>query len=480
MLIVGVMSFVAALAVTPLVRDAALILGLVDRPNSRKMHAKAVPRIGGMAIGLAILLSLWLARSFSTDPVTASAMAHLERVFPAVCIIFLAGLWDDFFGLKPWLKMFWLVVGSLVVIFYADVQIQMIGWHQLSSFITIPLTIVWLIACSNAFNLIDGVDGLATGIGLFATITTLLAALTHGNLDLALLTIPLVGALLGFLRYNFNPASIFLGDSGSLLIGFLLGCYGVLWSQKSATLLGMTAPLMALGIPLMDTILAIVRRFLRHQPIFGADRGHIHHRLLDRGLTPRRVALVLYGVCGFGAACSLLANMDVGRFGGLVVILFCLGAWIGVQHLGYAEFGATGRMLSRFRRLVDQDVKLRFFETQLAQTTDVEAFWDALMHSCGSFGFEGIRLVVGDRVYECGETSATKQRLWHVQVTQPSGDYIALFRRFDTNSHPTVDTGYVTIVESALQRSLPLFARSSLAPAASRRLDEIGLSAKAS
>jgi UDP-GlcNAc:undecaprenyl-phosphate GlcNAc-1-phosphate transferase len=125
---------------------------------------------------------------------------------------------------------------------------------------------------------------------------------------------PLAGALLGFLRYNFNPASIFLGDCGSLTIGFLLGCYGIIWSQKSATMLGMTAPLMALAIPLLDTGLAIGRRFLRHQPIFGADRNHIHHQLLDRGLSPRRVALILYGVGGIAAVFSLMQSMYHNRF----------------------------------------------------------------------------------------------------------------------------------------------------------------------
>src|SRR5258707_5829576 len=142
----------------------------------------------------------------------------------------------------------------------------------MDSWWSLPLTIVWLVVCANAFNLIDGVDGLATGLGLFATVTTLIIALLQGNLALAVATAPLVGALLGFLRYNFNPASIFLGDSGSLLVGFLLGCFGVIWSQKSATILGMTAPLMALSIPLVDLCLSIVRRFLRRQPILRCDR----------------------------------------------------------------------------------------------------------------------------------------------------------------------------------------------------------------
>src|SRR5262249_46286320 len=154
---------------------------------------------------------------------------------------------------------------------------------------------------------------------------------------LAAATIPLVGALLGFLRYNFNPATVFLGNSGSLLIGFLLGSYGILWSQKSATILGMTAPLMALAIPLLDTLLSLVRRFLRRQPLFVGDRGQIHHRLLDRGLTPRRVALIFYALCGIAAVFSL--TVATNQFEGLVLVVFCGAAWIGIQHLGYVEFG---------------------------------------------------------------------------------------------------------------------------------------------
>ena len=135
--------------------------------------------------------------------------------------------------------------------------------------------------------------GSASGVGLFATTTMLVAALIQRNLILAVATAPWPALLLGFLRYNFNPASIYLGDSGSLTIGFVLGCFGVIWSQKSATIFGMTAPLLALAIPILDTGISIFRRFLRHQPIFGADRDHIHHRLLKRGLSPKGVALVL-------------------------------------------------------------------------------------------------------------------------------------------------------------------------------------------
>src|SRR5439155_4205751 len=140
---------------------------------------------------------------------------------------------------------------------------------------SLPVTLFWLVLCTNAFNLIDGVDGLAAGLGLFATLTMLVAALAQNNVALAVATAPLAGCLLGFLRYNFNPASVFLGDSGSLLIGFLLGCYGVIWSQKSVTMLGMAAPAMVLAFPLLEVALSVARRFLHNEPIFAGDRGHI-------------------------------------------------------------------------------------------------------------------------------------------------------------------------------------------------------------
>ena len=180
------------------------------------------------------------------------------------------GILDDLIGIEPWHKLIGqIIAGGLA--YWAGIHVQGFGGYNLGPWWSIPLTILWLVGCTNAINLIDGIDGLATGVALFATCTTLIAALLQHNLALALAVVPLAGCLLGFLRYNFNPATIFLGDSGSLFIGFLLGYFSVLWSQKAATMLGMTAPLIALSVPLLDTGLAIFRRFLRRQPIFGAD-----------------------------------------------------------------------------------------------------------------------------------------------------------------------------------------------------------------
>ena len=238
------------------------------------------------------------------------------KVLPAAALIFAVGLLDDLRAMRPWPKLAVQVIASYVA-FDAGIRISRLGGFAVPPWLSLPLTVSWLVGCCNAFNLIDGVDGLATGAGLFASVTMLLGALLNNDTLLAMATVPLAGALLGFLWYNFNPASIFLGDSGSLTLGFLLGCYGTIWNQKSTTVLGITAPLMALAVPLLDTGISIARRFLRQQPIFSADFGHIHHRLLARGLTPRRVVLLLYGASGVAAVMSLLASVSHNGFKGI-------------------------------------------------------------------------------------------------------------------------------------------------------------------
>src|SRR5579884_4064934 len=343
LIFLGAVSFLFAFLLTPLVRDVFRRWGIVDHPgDGRKIHTLPIARVGGVAIALACVLAFGLLYvvKLNAGHLVWDSWRDVIRLLPAACLVFVVGLFDDIFGLKPIQKL----LGQLAaagLAFWGGVHVQTFGGHAVAHWLALPVTIGWLVICTNAVNLIDGIDGLATGVGLFATSTTLIAALLQQNVTLAMATVPLAGALLGFLRYNFNPATIFLGDSGSLFIGFLLGCFGILWSQKAATILGMTAPLIALSVPLLDTALAIGRRFIRKQSIFGADRGHIHHRLLDHGLTPRKVALVLYAFCGFGAVASLLMMNQ--NFAGMVVIIFCIVAWIGVQHLGYIEFGIAGR-----------------------------------------------------------------------------------------------------------------------------------------
>ncbi|HZY73976.1 MAG TPA: MraY family glycosyltransferase, partial [Edaphobacter sp.] len=379
--LVGLSAFLIALFLTPLCRNLCLRLGCVDQPDDRrKLHSRPIPRVGGVVIIAASFASIGvLALSLPQGGRGVTEAAPLAwRLIPAVLVVFATGLLDDLVTLRPWQKL----VGEFaaaVLACWGGVHLHF-ATYALPLWLSIPLTIFWLIGCTNAFNLIDGVDGLATGVGLFATLTTLVAALMQGNFGLAIATVALAGALLGFLRYNFNPATIFLGDCGSLSVGFLLGCYGVIWSQKTITMLGMTAPLMALAIPLLDTGLAIARRVLRRQPIFTGDRGHIHHRLLDRGLTPRHVALLLYAVCGVAAGFSLLLSVTDSQITGLVVILFCTAAWLGVQHLGYVEFNLAGRLIlpGTFLRVLNAQLLLRTLEDNLKAAETAAECWSII------------------------------------------------------------------------------------------------------
>jgi len=344
----GLASIVIALAVTPLFRVMAHRLGFVDRPDGkRKLHPNPVPRVGGWVIATVYLLALGgiVVFGFGEGGLAHTAIPKAVTVLPAAALVLITGLLDDWLSLKPWQKLAGQTLAALVA-FSAGIRVEGIHGMLDGPFWSLLLTVFWLVLCSNAFNLIDGMDGLATGVGLVATVTMTLAAILYGDLELAWVTLPLAGALLGFLYYNFNPASVFLGDSGSLLVGFLLGAYGVMWSQKSTTILGMTAPIMVLSVPLIDTALAVVRRFLRGQPIFGADRGHIHHRLLERGFTPRRIALMIYGFCGLAAAFSLLQTIPFNRFSPVIVVAFCAVASLAIWRLRYIEFNVAGRAIS--------------------------------------------------------------------------------------------------------------------------------------
>lgn len=427
--------------------------GIVDHPGERKLHSVPVPRVGGIAIAVSYVATLLLLFVMPSPVVhRVPEGLQLSGLVIAAGIVFFTGLADDLIGLTPAQKLLGQLLGSATA-FCSGIQIHVVKEHPLELWMSLPLTLLWLIACSNAFNLIDGMDGLAAGVGFFATITILIAALTHGNLTLAMVTIPLAGCLFGFLRYNFNPASVFLGDCGSLLIGFLLGCYGVMWGQKSATLLGMTAPIMSMAIPLLDAGLAIVRRYMRNRPIFGADRGHIHHRLLDRGLTVRGAALVLYAVCGVAALLSLLQNSAQSGFGSIVIVLFALAAWIGINHLGYTEFAVARDLLfgGELWRLIDARTRLTHVEQELAQAETLTACWQLLRKRIREFGFSGIRLSVQGRVFEDLElpTGAT----WQMRIPLPDRQYVNLYCALDSEVTRSA-TAFARALESVLQQKL--------------------------
>ncbi|HWR51699.1 MAG TPA: MraY family glycosyltransferase [Bryobacteraceae bacterium] len=442
LLFLTLVSFALALVLTPLVRNAALRLGFVDRPDQgRKLHKTAVPRVGGVPIvfAFAAAFAVLMLTNAGGSKLVISKLPFVIHLLPAVAIIFITGLLDDLWGLKPWQKLIGqLLAASLAC--WSGVLIHGLAGHTFASgWWMYPLTVFWLIGCANAFNLIDGIDGLAAGVGLFATLTTFCAAALKGDYTLMLATAPLIGALLAFLRYNFNPASIFLGDCGSLTIGFVLGCYGVIWSQKSATLLGMTAPLLALSIPLLDTALAIARRLLRGQKIFGGDRGHIHHRLLDRGLSPRRVALLLYGVCGLAAALSVMQSVAKGQFAGIVLVIFCVAAWVGIQFLGYSEFRVAGRLFRprMFRRMLNAQLNIQALGRHLEKASTVEQCWTLIRDAAFAFGFTSVSIRLDHAVLTDRRDGGTADS-WTVTVPLSRDAFVKLSCNYDNSVEPII------------------------------------------
>jgi UDP-GlcNAc:undecaprenyl-phosphate GlcNAc-1-phosphate transferase len=466
LLFLAVVSFTISLLLTPFVRNLFKRFHIVDHPDDfRKLHPDPIPRVGGIALAISYAVSLG-ALGLSSLTVGQWIRDYLTAgllLAPAIVLVFAVGLLDDLKNIRPRYKLAGQFVAALLAYFVGGVHVTNVLGYALPDILSVGITVFFLLACTNAFNLIDGVDGLAAGVGLFAALTTLLAALQVHNYALAVLIVPLVGALAGFLRYNFNPATIFLGDSGSLLIGFLLGCYGILWSQKSATMLGMTAPLMAMAIPLLDTALAIARRFLRQQPIFAGDRGHIHHQLLNRGMTPRRVALILYGVAGIFATFSLLMSLAREQFTGLILVLFAAVTWVGIQHLGYTEFGTASRMVraGSFRRLLNSQLALNGFEEELKSAGTDEEIWSVLETEFRNFGFVRVDLHIHGRHFSAvGPEAPATNDCWHLRVPLSPTDYVLFQRPHNCDVNTTMVVPFADVVRKTLQERTLLFSRS--------------------
>jgi len=464
----GGISIILALILTPLVRDYLGKFGFLDHPDGgRKQHAKPLPRVGGIAIVLSYAATFVIAFAlpFSYTYVLHRAWPDILRLSMVGAVVFFTGVIDDLIGLKAKQKLLG-IVGASMLAFWAGIRVDIHFLHGLPQWpwLGFAITVIWLVGCTNAFNLIDGMDGLAAGVGLVAAITMLLAALTQGNLPLALATMPLVGCLLGFLRYNFNPASVFLGDSGSLLIGFLMGCFGALWSEKSVTLVAMTVPLLAVSIPLLDVILSIARRYLRNRPIFQGDRGHIHHKLLDRGFTTKGAVLTIYGLCSLVAILSLVASALHNQFSGLIVVVVCGAAWVGIRHLDYTEFAMASKMFlgGKFRSIIDVETRLLDFESALAKTRNLEELWTRILDGTREFGFHGARLSLHGKVFEdLGPRDG--QPIWQLRIPLAGPHYVNFFRDFESEMHPLILSAFVGSVERGLKNSVERGLKAKLA-----------------
>jgi UDP-GlcNAc:undecaprenyl-phosphate/decaprenyl-phosphate GlcNAc-1-phosphate transferase len=344
----------AAVGLTPLLRRWSERRGLVDRNlGHRRIHRTAVPRLGGIAIFASVILSL-IILTFVHNAITQSLRPELKSIMAVlVCglLVLALGVYDDIRGANASIKLMGL--GLVSVLFYGlggridGLSIPFVGQVLLHPIVGFAFTLVWIVGIANAFNLIDGVDGLAAGSALFSTLVLLTNSLIQGQTRVAIISLALSGALAGFLRYNFNPASIFLGDSGSLLVGFLLAALSIQGSQKASTAVAVAIPLLAFGLPVVDTAVTIGRRLLSGKPVLEGDREHIHHMLLARGWSQRRVALALYAVsAAFGLAAMLFVNT-----GSTVpaVVLFVIGVAI-ILALGKLRYHEVDELRASVRR----------------------------------------------------------------------------------------------------------------------------------
>ena len=355
-----VMACGLALALTPLVRRLAQAMGVVDQPGARKIHTAPVPLLGGVSVIAAVGLTILAAIAF--EQVTSQNLPFdISAVKPIVlggALVFCVGVWDDCRPLPVWLKFALQAVAAGVAIGHGIRvnHISLFGGSGLHLGVWgLPISFLWLIGITNAFNLLDGLDGLATGLAMIIAASNATFFYLLGDTQDVLLLLILLGALLGFLRYNFNPATIFLGDSGSLVIGYVLAATALSGTQKSVTTLAVVVPLLVFGLPIADTLLSMTRRFLSSlhllqsskvrlkdrllctQAMFAADKRHIHHRLLALGLSHRNAVLLLYGIALGLSSLALLSVLAQYRNAGMMLITFGAITYIGVRKLGYDE-----------------------------------------------------------------------------------------------------------------------------------------------
>jgi UDP-GlcNAc:undecaprenyl-phosphate GlcNAc-1-phosphate transferase len=395
-----VLSLLLSFMLTRLVRNHAVKHGWVSLPESaRHIHTVSLPRMGGVAIYTALVTSLLLVLYLmSRHPVNqVFHMRTMAFLLVPGTLVFLLGLYDDIRGIGPYWKFFFQAVAA-VIVFSGGLRIVnlpiLFGSREFGWVASLVATVFWILWITNAFNLIDGVDGLATGSALFSTFVVFVVSALNGNQFGLLLTATLSGALIGFLRFNFNPATIFLGDCGSLFVGFMLGSLA-LYGQKSPTMVAVAIPVVSFGLPILETALSVGRRFMNGKPLFEGDREHIHHKLLRRGLTARQTTLVLYGVSAIFGLLSLFLLLPGG--GPVALVLVVLGGimWIGVQHLGYHEWFELRRMAQRTldqKQVVVNNLAVRRAISDLADCGKLDQVRALLESTFAENDFDGYEL----------------------------------------------------------------------------------------
>lgn len=349
-------AFVASILLTPLVKRLAFRIGAVDAPNYRKVHARIMPRLGGLAIFLAFLIGVGILYPFLINNLSSQTGQYLIfSILVGAFIIVITGVIDDMREISAKAKMLGQLAAALIVIFVGGIQIEFINlpfFGELNfGFLSIPLTILWIVGITNAINLIDGLDGLAAGVSSIALITLAGMAFLMGNVFVLAIAAILAVATIGFLFYNFHPAKIFMGDTGALFLGFMISVLALL-GFKNITIITLIIPVIMLGVPISDTFFAIVRRLRMKKKWSDPDKSHLHHRLLDMGFTHRQTVLIIYGIAMMFGLAAIIFSMA--KFWGamLLITVILVAVEIFVEIIGLA--GKNYKPLLNFVRIFNK------------------------------------------------------------------------------------------------------------------------------
>ena len=300
-IMMALLALLISLILVPFVAKLAIKIGAVDKPNERKVHTKIMPRMGGLAIYLSFFAVLFLSHEMT--------MQHIGLLTGGTVLV-LVGIIDDKTDMPAKIKLLGQIFAACIVV-VSGVRVEFMtnfilgGVFPLYIF-SVPFTVLWIVAITNAVNLIDGLDGLAAGTSIIAAATMAISGYATGQTEMASMALILIGASLGFLKYNFHPAKIFMGDTGSMFLGYNLSVLAIMGFTKSFTVLSLVTPILVLAIPILDTLFAIIRRKMNNKPIFKPDKNHLHHCLLNYGFSHRNTVLIIYAVSAVLALCGLI------------------------------------------------------------------------------------------------------------------------------------------------------------------------------
>lgn len=393
-------SALTGAVLTPLVRAAARRRNLLDHAlSSRKAHGKPIPRLGGVAIVLAFyvpLVALYFVNSDVGSRFWAEPRKALGLILGGLAIAAL-GVYDDLLGADAW-KKFAVQFSVAAAMYWLGFRFEVLGnpfgTPITLGWLSLPFTLLWIAGVVNAMNLIDGLDGLAGGVAFIAITTVFVIANLHGQPLMVLFCAALGGAVLGFLLYNFNPATIFMGDTGSMFLGFVLSTTAIQTNQKSTAAVAIAVPILALGVPIADTLLSMTRRALRGVPMFSADRGHIHHRLLGMGLSQRQAVLAIYAASATFGGAALVLSFGSSRAAAVTLAALAILVFLALRRLGFVDLEKTRALLGDRKRNLELRSVVRKAGARMDRADAWEEAFGALRDAAEGLGACGVALTV--------------------------------------------------------------------------------------